>query len=222
VALPTVLVTPLVAWCCAPAAGLAPLVPVAGGGVVDTFAGAAGWLAGCGGLTGWVLLGWVLPGWLLLAWVVLGWVLPGWFPLGWAGPDCDEPGGAAGSVEPDCDELDDGGGADWVRLLTVPLTVSLAVPVSELSADPAPLERDESGFVAAAARPAKRNAKMSAAAIPPQTHKQTLRARPEAPVRVADPSTGRRLPPESIMIHTYPPVLSGQNRRRGLEGHLAA
>ena len=103
----------------------------------------------------------------------------------------------------------------WVRLCTA----LLAAPVSELSADPAPLVPDDPGApedpgsVAAEARPARRNAKMSAAAIPPQTHRETLRARPKALVRVADPSTARRLHRVPIIIHTYPPVLSGQNRR---------
>jgi hypothetical protein len=98
-------------------------------------------------------------------------------------------------------------------------TALLAAPVSELTADPAPLAADDPevpedpGSVAAEARPARRNAKMSAAAIPPQTHRETLRARPEARKRVVDPSTARRLPRVPIIIHTYPPVLSGQIRR---------
>ena len=65
-------------------------------------------------------------------------------------------------------------------------TALLAAPVSELSADPAPLVPDDPGApedpgsVAAEASQARRNAKMSAAAIPPQTHRETLRARPKA------------------------------------------
>ncbi len=123
------------------------------------------------------------------------WAEPGCVAAGWAGPD--------------------GGGLGWVTLCTAPL----AAPVSELSADPAPLAPDDPevpedpGSVAAEARPARRNAKMSAAAIPPQTHRETLRARPKARERVADPSTPRRLHRVPITIHTYPPVLSGQNRR---------
>ena len=60
---------------------------------------------------------------------------------------------------------------------------------------------------------------MSAAAIPPQTHRETLRARRKARERVADPSTARRLHRVPIIIHTYPPVLSGQNRRSEADKH---
>jgi len=187
VALLTVPVTPLTA----------PARPVAAGGgelaawpaplalaVAGGCAGAAGGLAGC------AALGCPAP-----VCDVLGWAGAVWAGAGWAGPD--------------------GGGLGWVTLCTAPL----AAPVSELSADPAPLAPDDPevpedpGSVAAEARPARRNAKMSAAAIPPQTHRETLRARPKARERVADPSTPRRLHRVPITIHTYPPVLSGQNRR---------
>jgi hypothetical protein len=133
-----------------------------------------------------------------------GW-LAGGAALGWAGA-----GGELGGVwaEPGWDALL--GAAGWVRLCTAPL----AAPVSEPSAEPAPFDAGEPGSVAAEARPARRNAKISAAAIPPQTHRQTLRARPKARSRVADPSTGRRLHRVPIIIHTYSPVLSGQNRQR--------
>jgi len=57
-------------------------------------------------------------------------------------------------------------------------TAPLAAPVSEFRADPAPLVPAFPGSVAAEARPARRNARMSAAVITPQTHRQTLRARP--------------------------------------------
>ena len=189
---------PLVAGGGEPAAWPAPLA------VADGCAGAAGWLAGCAVL-----------GWAALGWAGAVWAGAGWDAAGWAGAGCDElagaeaGGGAAGWAEPD------GGGLGWVRLCTA----LLAAPVSELSADPAPLVPDDPGApedpgsVAAEARPARRNAKMSAAAIPPQTHRETLRARPKALVRVADPSTARRLHRVPIIIHTYPPVLSGQNRR---------
>ena len=189
---------PLVAGGGEPAAWPAPLA------VADGCAGAAGWLAGCAAL-----------GWAALGWAGAVWAGAGWDAAGWAGAGCDElagaeaGGGAAGWAEPD------GGGLGWVRLCTA----LLAAPVSELSADPAPLVPDDPGApedpgsVAAEARPARRNAKMSAAAIPPQTHRETLRARPKALVRVADPSTARRLHRVPIIIHTYPPFLSGQNRR---------
>jgi hypothetical protein len=193
-------------------------------------------VAGCAA-AGWIVAGWLwvtpltvlvtlltapvtalaaeLPGWLaplvLLAaggWAALGWAALGWAGAGWAGAGCELGGAATGWAEPGWDAL--GGGVGWVRLCTAPL----AAPVSEPSAEPAPLDAEEPGSVAAEARPARRNAKISAAAIPPQTHRQTLRARPKALVRVADPSTARRLHGVPIIIHTYPPVLSGQKRRR--------
>jgi len=52
----------------------------------------------------------------------------------------------------------------------------------------------ETGFWAAAARPARSTAKSSAAANPPHAYRHTLRARSKARVRVADPSTGTKLP----------------------------
>ena len=166
-------------------------------------------LAGGGGLAAWPAPLAVAGGCAGAFAGAAGW-LTGCVALGWAEADWAEPGCvAAGWPEPD------GGGLGWVRLCTAPL----AAPVSELSADPAPLAADDPGVpedpasVAAEARPARRNAKMSAAAIPPQTHSETLRARPKALVRVADPSTARRLHRVPIIIHTYPPVLSGQNRR---------
>ncbi len=175
---------------------------VAGGGEL------AAWLAGCAVL-----------GWTGAVWVGAGWTGAVWVGAGWTEAGCDE----LACVEADWAEPD-GGGLAWVRLCTAPL----AVPVRELSADPAPLAPeapgvpDDPGSVAAEARPTRRNAKMSAAAIPPQTHKVTLRARPKARARVADPSTARRLHGVPIIIHTYPPVLSGQNSRCDRLERLAA
>jgi len=171
------------------AAWPAPLELAVAGGCAGVFAGAADWLAGC------PVLGCPVLGCPVLGWAGAVWAGAVWPVAGWAG---------AG-----------GGGLGWVRLCTAPL----AAPASEPSADPGPLAPDDPevpedpGSVAAEARPARRNAKMSAAAIPPQTHRETLRARPKARERVADPSTARRLHRVPIIIHTYPPVLSGQNRR---------
>lgn len=100
----------------------------------------------------------------------------------------------------------------------VPPCLGMA-PVAELTADPAadpiaetagptgrpavrplivdgeePAGDEETGFWAAAARPAKSTAKTSAAASPPQVYRKTLRARSKARDRVADPSTGTKLP----------------------------
>ena len=195
-------------------------------------AAAAGWLAT------WLPAGCVAAGWVVAGWVVAGWVwaevplaagggeLAAWpeplelvAAVGWAGAFAGVAGwlggGAAGGAEAVWAGPDDGAGLGWVRLCTAPL----AAPVRELSADPAPLEPGEPESVAADARPARRNAKISAAEIPPQAHRKTLRARPKARERVADPSTARRLHRAPIIIHTYPPVLSGQNRR-GNAGNL--
>jgi hypothetical protein len=98
-------------------------------GCTGAFAGAAGWLAGCAVL-----------GCAVLGWAGAVWAGAGWDAAGWAGAGCDElagaetGGGAAGWAEPDA-----GGGLGWVRLCTAPL----AAPVSELSADPAPLVPDD-------------------------------------------------------------------------------
>jgi hypothetical protein len=51
------------------------------------------------------------------------------------------------------------------------------------------------GFWSAAARPATRTAKTSAAANAPHAYKQTLRASSKARERVADPSTANKLSP---------------------------
>ena len=213
--------TPLVAAGCELVAWPAPLVPA--GGCAGAFAVAGwlafGWLAGCAVLVcavlAWAGLAWAGPGCDELGGAEVGGAEVGCDELRGAEADGAEADGAeVGGAEADGAEADgaeaDGAEADgaeagwaevggavagddgalgWVRLCTAPL----AAPVSEFSADPAPLVPEEAGFVAADARPARRIAKISAAAIPPQTHKVTLRAQPKARVRVADPSTARRL-----------------------------
>jgi hypothetical protein len=160
------------------------------------------------------------------------WVGVTWLPLppGAGLPGAGLPGAAlAGPELPPCPELLPRPAITlWAELVTELVTE----PTAELTGDaelagdaglppgaPAvsvlrPLTGESgvcvaAGFWSAAARPATRTAKTSAAANAPHAYKQTLRASSKAREKVADPSTANKLPPDA---DNHPYVASRRTR----------